>query len=496
MTQLTIDSSSFDVQSEFGLWLNSWPDGILALDADLRILYLSPLAKEITGWPLESITGKHVHDVMCAQSREQRHELEDCPFAQCSQYSAASDMISDYWACANGNYLSVDFRFIPLNSEGHARYVVTFSDNSEKLHNQSEMEKFAEYTDKNPMPMAEFDSEGQMLYGNPVMQEALVDFGFNDFGNANFLPENLADICRRGTASCESATNIEHEVDNRWYYWHFHPIVTQEETSILAYGIDATREKLAELEAKAALADARRDFYAKMIHELRTPLNAIIGFSDVLLFRSAKNLKERDQRALRNIKVAGIQLNEMITDTLDISKIEAGKMTVDPEDFYIADIFNDIRDQMEYLAAAKSLSYQEQIDLDVQLHIDKKKLRQIIINLISNAIKYTQKGGLTVKVSMIHDAKRIEGFEGKSFSLSVSDTGIGIPEEQLEILFKAYEQVKESKNRGIQGTGVGLALVNELIDLQHGNIDVQSEYGVGSTFTVELPLRIDAEENS
>lgn len=139
---------------------------------------------------------------------------------------------------------------------------------------------------------------------------------------------------------------------------------------------------------------------------------------------------------------------------------------------------------MRYLAEAKGLTYHSVSNADIPFHSDKKKIRQVLANLISNAIKYTKSGD--VRVSVIQTTNSIQTTESE-LVITVTDTGIGIPEDQINSLFEAYQRVKESKNKDIQGTGIGLALVWELIHLLNGEIKVESIYGQGSTFTAKFP---------
>lgn len=481
-----------NLSTELEGWIASWPDGIIALDNQMRILYLSDKASEFTAWQNHQVVGSTIHDIFCTQSRNNAHSREDCRFLKPA--TGLVEPVSDIWLKADGHYLSVDFRYFSIESPGNTCYIVVFTSNTDRLHNQAEMEKFAEYADKNPMAIAEFDREGQMLYCNPAMQQQLLQYGFDNQGQAVFLPKTLLQICAAQTG--DGVVNTEVQIEACWFNWHFIPLDDQlegkAENNILAFCADITRQKQIEIDLNSARAEARRNFYAKMVHELRTPLNAIIGFSDILLLRSAAKFEERDKRALRTIKVAGIQLNEMVSDTLDLSKIEAGKMQVDLEHFFVSDVLEDIHDQIDYLAEAKKLHYEYRCELTEQVFSDKPKLRQILVNLISNAIKYTKIGKVNVSITAAHAAKLNPEAQGAYFSLRVSDTGIGIPEEKIVTLFGDYEQVRSTETREIQGTGIGLSLVRELTALLQGVITVESTLGIGSNFTVELPLALGA----
>lgn len=470
------------VSEESIYWLNSWPDGIVSLDKNNCILFLSDKAEYITGWNAKNAEGQHIHDTVCIPNIASSHSKEQCPL--CALDVMESEPKSAYWLGHDGEYVSVDYRLIDVESPLATARLISFSANTHRLHNQEEMQKLAQYADNNPAPLVELDRSGQLLFGNPALQDSMLHWGFNDEGQANILPSGLTNICEQCMDDSTSITGVEVTLDSTVYSWHFHPITIGDELSVLGYAFDISKQREAEQAALNAQAQARRDFYAKMMHELRTPLNAIIGFSDVLLWRSADKLDEKDNSALRNIKVAGIQLNEMISDTLDISKIEAGKMVLEPEVFVASLQLQELNEQMQYLAEAKGLNYHSESDADIPFYSDRKKIRQVLVNLISNAIKYTKHGDVWVSITQQADILQPDD---ATITITVKDTGIGIPEDQIDSLFEAYQRVKESKNRDIQGTGIGLALVWELMHLLNGEIKVTSVYGEGSQFKATFP---------
>jgi len=458
--------------------LQQWPDGLIALDENGYILWLSDYATTVLGWDSVGTIGKHIHDLLCVHSRETHHDAKDCVLMAQSDIHL-NVMTSAYWLANNGEYVGVDYRVMvsPVESECHR--IVSFFENRYQQHNYEELTKFAGFVEKSPGAIAEFDHEGQMLFGNRAMQELLLAHGFDGKGNAKIFPPELNIFCRHCCFDNVSTTHIDVEVDGYWFSWNFYPLEEKSGTTVIGYAFNATERRIAQQQAQVTRAQARRDFYAKMIHELRTPLNAIVGYSDLILCRADERMTDKDKRALRGIKIGGMQLNELISDTLDISKIEAGKMTAEIEDFQVDSVVADINEQMSYLADAKNLDYMIRCTPNLNVTSDRRKVRQILVNLISNAIKYTKKGRVSATIECSDN--------GNTFTISVTDTGVGIPMDQLSLLFKEYQQVRETQNRGIQGTGLGLALVSELIQVLDGNITVDSDYGKGSTFTVVLP---------
>ena len=229
--------------------------------------------------------------------------------------------------------------------------------------------------------------------------------------------------------------------------------------------------------------DAKSQFLANMSHEIRTPINGIIGMNTMLLKELDNGNTEDVMEYAKNIQSASQTLLSLINDILDISKIESGKMEIVPVEYDLFSILNDCYNMNFIRALEKNLTLELEIEesLPAILYGDEVHVRQIINNILSNAVKYTEKGSVLLRMSAIEqDDKDV------TLRIEVKDTGIGIKEENLEKLFQNFTRIDVEKNRNIEGTGLGLSLTKKLIDLMGGEIQVQSEYGVGSIFTVIL----------
>jgi signal transduction histidine kinase len=234
-----------------------------------------------------------------------------------------------------------------------------------------------------------------------------------------------------------------------------------------------------------------------MSHELRTPLNAIIGFSEVLLDPSMGTLpQEEQQEFLGNILTAGRHLLRLINDILDLSKIEAGKMELHPEPASLPEVAEGVLATLKSLAAKKQLQVGGEFPADLPLAwADPPRLKQILYNLLSNAIKFTPAGG-RVSVTARAAAGSSGGAEeqagggagGQYLEVSVTDTGIGIPEEHLDRVFREFEQVVDTRHPKQEGTGLGLPLVKKFVELHGGTIRAASAPGRGSTFVFTIPV--------
>lgn len=235
-----------------------------------------------------------------------------------------------------------------------------------------------------------------------------------------------------------------------------------------------------------AASESKAKFLANMSHEIRTPINVILGMNEMIL---RENKDEEISGYADNIKSASNLLLSLINDILDFSKIEAGKLQIVENDYALSTLLNDVTLGADIRAKQKQLAFIPDIDetLPAVLHGDDIRIRQILNNLLSNAVKYTEKGSVTLSVRGV--------WESESFYLlfSVKDTGIGINKEDMAKLFDSFQRLELSKNRYIQGTGLGLNIAKQLIDSMNGSIEVDSEYGVGSCFTIKLPQTIVSE---
>jgi signal transduction histidine kinase len=225
----------------------------------------------------------------------------------------------------------------------------------------------------------------------------------------------------------------------------------------------------------------KSEFIMAMSHELRTPLNSIIGFSDLLKKKDFGELNEIQAKYVNNIHLSGNNLLMIINDILDISKVEAGKIDLKIEKMSVADVINESIAIIKDIAIQKKIQIITEIDpgLDI-MEADPNRIRQVIYNILSNSIKFSKHQGI---VNL--NARK----EGDTAQISVTDTGIGIKEDDIGRLFKEFEQIDKGASRQYGGTGLGLVISKKLIELHGGRIWVKSKYGEGSTFYFTLPLK-------
>ncbi len=254
---------------------------------------------------------------------------------------------------------------------------------------------------------------------------------------------------------------------------------------ILAIEDITERKKLEELrlenERLISASKARSEFLTIISHELRTPLTSVIGYSIILEGKTQGELNKKQRLFVDNILKSSKHLLDLINNILDLAKIEAGKLEMAVEELSVPDTINEILKLIKENAAEHNIILKKEFDPELKsIKADRRALKQILFNLLSNAIKFSKQEGGIVTVS----AKR----EGDMVKISVSDTGIGIKEEELPRLFQKFEQLDAGISRKYEGTGLGLAITKQLVELHGGKITVESKYGEGSTFTFLLPI--------
>ncbi|WP_394234450.1 response regulator [Pseudomonas anguilliseptica] len=276
------------------------------------------------------------------------------------------------------------------------------------------------------------------------------------------------------------------------------PIRGGEDALVQAVIIDISERKAAEQRLRdqaeqLILANRyKSEFLANMSHELRTPLNSILILSDQLRLNSAGNLTEKQAKHADIVHRAGSDLLQLINDVLDLAKVESGRMQLKLEPLNMQDVLVELDASLRPMAEIKGLRLHTQLEAGVPrvIHTDRIRLQQILRNLLSNALKFTEHGEVSLTVSCASGEPE-EGHELLNFS--VRDSGIGIPAEQHEQIFQAFQQIDGSTSRRFGGTGLGLAITRQLVLAMDGEISLQSALGEGSCFTVQLPVRVVAQ---
>jgi signal transduction histidine kinase len=354
------------------------------------------------------------------------------------------------------------------------------------------------------------DDAGYLILGTRVFLTLTETPNFDYFRNRRYeeifsacvSPEGLAElkaavetvIAEQRTVNLEQWIGFGKSGERRFYTVELTHIGHGKEggpgiaAGVLAVFLDLT-DFMREKQRAESASEAKSDFLAVMSHEIRTPMNAILGLNEIL---SRTELTETQSKYLRDIKKSAQSLLTIINDILDFSKIEAGKLEIINANYNLHALLDNLHSMFSILYKGKNLvlNFSTAGDLPVMVYGDENRTRQVLTNLLSNALKYTHEGHVDFSAFL---APGDETNPGPMLRFDIKDTGIGIRGEDTEKLFKPFEQLDTRKNRNVVGTGLGLAICFRLCSLMGGNLWLKSEYGRGSIFSVALPS-VPAEE--
>lgn len=376
------------------------------------------------------------------------------------------------------------------------RVLVSIIDITDRVRAEQESQRQEQYfktlVDSNPIAVVILDLEHCIVGCNPAF-EKLFGYTISEVIGDNLddliVPEENLQQAKNYTSTVTLGENIHGIAQRRRKdgtlvdveIFGVPVIVSGEQNAILALYHDISELLRAQREAEAA-AQAKADFLANMSHEIRTPLNAVIGMTGLLLDTS---LTAEQREYTQTVRSSGDGLLSIINDILDFSKIEAGKLELEKQPFHVREVIETSLDLVASKASEKNIEIAYLLEGDVPEAVegDATRVRQILVNLLSNAVKFTTEGEVIVQV----DGEKL-GAENYLLTISVKDTGIGIPEDRMDRLFASFSQVDASTTRKYGGTGLGLAISKQLVELMGGKMWVESEVGTGSTFYFRLTL--------
>ncbi len=289
----------------------------------------------------------------------------------------------------------------------------------------------------------------------------------------------------------ELAAEFNSMVDHIEYYYATLEKKVEERTETIKAAneeLSRKKQKMEILNVELVKADkVKSQFFANVSHELRTPLNSIMGFSELLTEKSFGELNETQIQYVNYIHTSGSHLLHLINNILDLSKIEAGKLELELDEFPLADAIGETLGIVRPMAHKKEVAVESKIvPLSPTVRLDRQKFKQIMLNLLSNAVKFNKNGG-RVSIDWDISEEPKDGVIERVLSISVKDTGIGIKDEDIPRIFEEFEQLDSSITREYGGTGLGLALTKKLVELHNGKIWIESEYGKGTTFRFAIP---------
>jgi len=319
----------------------------------------------------------------------------------------------------------------------------------------------------------EFEKKGVFKIPSFKIKDWYLSFEFRPLssGGGILIIKDVTEVAKLEQQLKEYSEQLERKVEER--------------TKALAAANKELRTRQEELaRANTQLKEMDRlksEFLATMSHELRTPLNSIIGFTSIILQGIPGEINKEQRKQLSMVYSAARHLLSLINDILDLSRIESGKMEVSMERFKIQGVVSEVAESMSPMISQKDLRLITEIpDETLEIYSDRKKVLQILLNLTNNAVKFTEIGEVRIECKI----------EDDNLEVSVSDTGIGIKKENIDMLFDAFRQINGTAQRRYEGAGLGLYLCQKLVTLLGGRIWVESEYGKGSRFTFTLPIRL------
>ena len=491
------------------LLLESTGEGIFGMDLEGRCTFINQAACEMLGYRAEDVLGLKMHDLL----HNHPQSAEVCPVFEAAHSGRSFRFEDEQLRRKDESAFPVEYSSYPINQGGIATgTVVTFVDITERKQAE-EARRMAEANYRTIFENAlegiyQTTPEGDYISANPAQARI---FGYN---TPQELMSDVHDVSHQHYADPRLRAEILERIHKNGYIQDYEVEVYDRNGRVIWISENARavydanhnllhyegsiqditeRKRVGEelrraKEAAEAANRSKSTFLANMSHELRTPLNAIIGYGEMLQEEAAGEGLTRFARDLTKIHTAGRHLLALINDILDLSKIEAGKMELYLEEFNLTTVLKEVVSTAQPLAEKNHNYLQLVIVPEIgTMRADLTKVRQVLFNLLSNASKFTENGGITLQASR----QRESGQDWIEFK--VSDTGIGLTFEQLSRLFQAFTQADPSTTRKYGGTGLGLAITRRFCEMMGGTIQAESKTGQGAAFTVRLPARLTEE---
>ena len=472
--------------------LDTLPIGIVRLNSQLQIVSVNVEAARLLGHSIDFCSSKPLRDVWLQHpgpTHDTATRIQESLLNRRS-VQAAHAMLRD----STQDTFPVEWSFVPLDTEGDSGGVLTIRDLSREKELQQDYDRLARVAEESPSPIIELDSDANLVYANPAMTVLLQQFGYTASGFPTVCPGELSRLVRRCLESGGEIRGEEVCLSQASFAWIFCPVPSHE--LVRGYAVDTTDIQAAHAELRRsaehlrnsncqldkALQEAQEaarvkaSFLATVSHELRTPMNGVIGMTDLLLDTEPS---EEQRSYVETIRQCGEALLNLINDILEYGKIEAGKLELECIDFNLRTTVEDVLGQFAERAQTKGLEITGLVHAAVPtgLRGDPGRLRQILTNFVGNAIKFTEKGDVTVQAFLEKDL-----VDAVVVRFEITDSGIGISSEAQARLFQPFTQADSSTSRKYGGTGLGLAISKQLTEQMGGSVGIVSRPGHGSTF--------------
>ena len=473
--------------------LDTLPIGVVLLDSRLRILSVNTEAAHLLGHTTDYCSSKLLREILLQQPGISSHSITTRIQESFSNRRPIQAAQTTFMGPTQESY-PVEWSYVPLDTGEVSGGVLTLRNLTRERELQQDYDRLARVTEESPSPIIELDSDANLVYANPAMAQLLQQFGYDASGFPAVCPGGLSRLVRRCLESGQEIRGEGVSLSQASFTWVFCPVPSHR--LVRGYAVDMTDVTVAHEELRQsakhlqdsnhqldqALQEAqdaarvKASFLATVSHELRTPMNGVIGMTDLLMDTEPS---EEQRSYIETIRQCGEALLSLINDILEYGKIEAGKLELECIDFNLRTTVEDVLGQFAERAQTKGLEITGLVHAAVptSLRGDPGRLRQILTNFVSNAIKFTEQGDVTVQAFLEKDLSNavVVRFE-------VTDSGIGIPPEVQARLFQPFTQADSSTSRKYGGTGLGLAISKQLAEQMGGSVGIISQQGHGSTF--------------
>jgi PAS domain S-box-containing protein len=477
------------VQASYRDLLESTPDAIVIVNDTGRIVLVNGQCESVFGYQRAELLGEPVEILMPERYRCGRTEGLPNYFAQ--PFTRLGAGMELHGLRRNGTEFPIEISLSPIVIEGGTLRMSAIRDISGI---KKAEQKFRGLLESAPDAIIIVNRKGEIVLVNSQTEKV---FGYNRaelLGQTGeiLFPEELrknhraylkAFLADPKVGSMDVGSELFGQRKDGGQFpveISMSPLETEEGTLVSSSIRDISERRRFESSLREA-SRMKSEFLANMSHELRTPLNGILGFTEFLIDERPGPLNAKQKEYLTDVHNSGSHLLQLINDVLDLAKVEAGKIVLNPQTFSLPKAMEEVCSVVKGIAQNKSVEIEWAVSREVKsVTLDQQKLKQVCYNLLANAVKSTDRGG-RVKIN----ARRPEG---NWIEIRVTDTGIGIKQEDLKRLFREFEQLEAGTPRRFEGSGLGLALTKKLVEAQGGSVSAQSDYGVGTTFTVRLPV--------
>ena len=487
-----------DSEEKFKAITNSANDAIILIDNSGKVAFWNKAAQKIFGYTKNEILNKDLHSILPSHQYRDKADKAFANFRNTGKGNAINKTVELEAIRKNGDIFSIELSLSSIMIKGLWNAIGIVKDITERKEAEQNLieseEKFRAITEQSSEGITIADTSGNYVFVNTTFCK-MSGYSENELLNMTVFdmksnPENSDFNKRLGESGYLFEIPLKRK-DNSVYLAEITGDTIDIGGKQLVMGVvrDITDRKKNEDELKTAKKEAeeasrfKSEFLANMSHEIRTPLNAIIGFSEIL---QTQLTNKKYISYIDKIAVSGNNLLKLINDILDLSKIEAGQLIIQEQATNIRTVTNEISIIFSELSKQKNIPIYINIEKEIPkvLLFDALRIKQILINLISNAIKFTEKGSISVIISCKNS--NLSNKNTVNLILEVKDTGIGIPADELDSIFDSFRQVEGQSTKKYGGTGLGLAISKSLTELMGGKLIVKSTVGIGSVFILEL----------